>query len=342
MNTYIKGVARVSRNLDASNGNSSDFGNIGLEMKANHSVTSGIIIFRVVGDALTGPTGSTAVPIKRQYQIQGDDNSYSTAYASSASDITFHYLASADELNGIMESNLTMFVTTTGGTPYTPIGGTLDINKHTVTRTGLPSLAAYTLTLGDKTNPLPVSLTAFTATRSNQNVLLAWATATEQNNAGFEVQVSTNGTTFHKLAFIASQSPNSSQKLAYTYTDAEAGKSGTRYYRLRQLDITGGESFSPVRAVAFDGAAVAVALSAYPNPFGDKVDFNLDASTLGTNGVAQVQLLDMTGRIVREQSLTVQNASLTLDNLSDLRSGLYVARIMLPNGVTKTIRIQKQ
>ncbi|TDN38999.1 hypothetical protein A8B98_21100 [Hymenobacter sp. UV11] len=156
------------------------------------------------------------------------------------------------------------------------------------------------------------------------------------------MQVSTDGTSFRKLAFLASQNPNSAQKLQYTYTDAEAGKTGTRYYRLRQLDITGEESFSPVRAVNFDGATATSALAAYPNPFADKVAFNLDATTIGANGSAHVQLLDMTGRIVREQNLTVQNASLTLDNLSDLRSGLYMARITLPNGSAKTLRVQKQ
>lgn len=338
--SYIKGVSRSLRNLEINQ--SESFGNIGIDLTSNHRVTSGVSVFRIVGDALTGPTGSTAVPIKRQYQIVGDDNSNAAAYSNSAVDVVFHYLPSLDELNGIAESNLTMFSTPTGAAPYTPLGGTLDLSAHTVTRLSLPSLNPYTLTLGDKTNPLPVSLVAFTAARNNQNILLSWATASEQNNAGFEVQVSTDGATFRKLAFIASKGANSTQSLNYSYTDTEAGKYGIRYYRLRQLDITGEETFSPVRVVSFDGSANAAALAAYPNPFVDKVGFNLDATTLGANSTAHVQLIDMTGRIVREQTLTVQNASLTLDNLNALRSGLYLVRITLPDGSAKTLRIQKQ
>jgi len=341
--SYVKGILTASGQLIA--GNRQIFGNIGLEFLPNHSAAN-ITVTRTIGDPLIGPTtptpGITPVPIKRQYQIVGDDNSASSATTSSANDVLFHYSASTYELNGITESNLTMFRTNTGSAPYTPVNGTLDVATHTVTQIGLPTFSNFYLTLGDKTNPLPVSLIAFTATRSNQNVLLAWATATEQNSAGFEVQVSTDGASFRKLAFVASQSPNSSQKLAYTYTDVEAGKTGTRYYRLRQLDITGEEAFSPVRVVTFDGTAAATALSAYPNPFADKVAFNLDATATGTNGNAHVQLLDMTGRIVREQNLTIQNASLTLDNLSDLRSGLYMVRITLPDGSAKTLRVQKQ
>ncbi len=338
--SYIKGVTRADRILTAGT-TFNKFGNIGLDLTANHT-PGNLFVYRVLGDPLSGPVSSTAVPIKRYFKIIGDDDSRSAVTAGSTINIVLHYLNSADELNGIQESNLAMFRSEVNGSPYTPLGGVLDMVAKTVTRLTVPSLSTSYLTLGDKTNPLPVSLTAFTATRSGQNALLAWTTAIEQNNAGFEVQVSTDGTTFRKLAFIASKSPNSSQNLAYSYTDSENGKVGTRYYRLRQLDITGEGTFSPVRVVAFDGTVAVSALSAYPNPFADKVDFNLDASTIGINGLAQVQLLDMTGRVVRQQSLAVQNASLTLNDLSNLRSGLYMARITLPDGSTKTLRIQKQ
>lgn len=337
--SYIKGVTRADRNVLS--GIQNTFGNIGLDITANHT-PGNIFVYRVVGDALTGPVSATAVPIKRQYKIVGDDNSESAATAASTIDVVFHYLDSPDELNTIKEENLTMFRSKVNGAPYQPIGGLLDQTNNTITRLTLPSLTTSYITLGDKTNPLPVSLTAFTATRSNQNAVLAWTTATELNNTGFEVQVSTNGTTFRKLAFVASKLPNSNQTINYGYTDAETNKSGVRYYRLRQLDTNGEESYSPVRALSFDGAALAsTALSAYPNPFSNKLDFNLDATTVGS-GAAHVQVIDMAGRTVREQNLSVANASLTLDGLDNLRSGLYVAKVTLANGTTQTVRIQKQ
>ena len=336
--SYVKGVMRADRNLF--NGVTNTFGNIGLDLTPNH--TPGlIVVYRVVGDPLTGPLASGAVPTKRYYQIQGDDNSANTGFAGSNLNAVFHYLNSADELNGIAEENLTMFSALQNGAPFTPAFGTLNQSNRTVTRELLPSFPNFYLVLGDRTRPLPVTLTAFSATAAGVNANLAWTTATEKNSAGFDVQVSTDGTAYRKIGFVASKSPNSQQQQRYTYVDTEAGKTGTRYYRLRQFDLDGTESFSPVRTVSFSGNAVATTTSAYPNPFTSYVDLNLDAATVGTAPV-RVQLIDMTGRIVREQLISVENASLRLNALDGLNTGLYLAKISLPNGTTQTLRIQKQ
>jgi hypothetical protein len=336
--SYVKGVMQATRPLITSV--NQPFGNIGIELLPNHTANKNIIIKRIVGDPLIGPTPSSstsAVPIKRQYQIT-DDNDGANG---ESVDVTFHYLPSINELNGIKQENLTMYRTINNGVPYTPVGGVLDTLNHLIVRSALASLNDYTLTLGDKTNPLPVSLVSFTATRTDNSALLNWATASEKHNTGFEVQVSTDGATFRKLAFVASQNPNSTQKLAYSYTDVETGKAGVRYYRLRQIDTDGTSAFSPVRAVSFTGNASTVAVTGYPNPFTSTIAFNIDATTVG-DGIAHVQLVDMTGRIVREQDLTVANASLTLTDLDGLRSGLYLAKLTLPNGTTQKVRIQKQ
>jgi hypothetical protein len=336
--SYVKGVIRADRNLFT--GVNNTFGNIGLELTPNH--TPGlIVVYRVVGDPLTGPLASGAVPTKRYYQIQGDDNSGNTGFTGSNLTATFHYLNSTDELNGIQESNLTLFSALQNGAPFTPAYGTLNQGNRTVVRVALPSYPNFYLTLGDRTRPLPVSLTAFSATVAGVNANLAWTTATEKNSAGFEVQVSTTGSSYRKIAFVASKSPNSQQQQNYTYVDTEAGKTGTRYYRLRQVDLDGTESFSPVRTVAFNGNAVATTTSAYPNPFTTYVDLSIDAAIAGTAPV-RVQLIDMTGRIVREQMISVENASLRLNALDGLNSGLYLAKVSLPNGATQTLRIQKQ
>jgi hypothetical protein len=343
--SYVKGVMRADRALI--NGVPNTFGNIGLDLTANH--TPGVlIVYRVVGDPLTGPLASGAVPTRRYYQIQGDDNSANTGFTGSNLNVVFHYLnsdgspnADNNELNGIKEENLTLFSALQNGAPFTPAYGTLNQTTKTITRVALPSFPNFYLTLGDRTNPLPVSLTAFSATVAGANTNLAWTTATEKNSSGFDVQVSTTGITYRKIGFVASKSPNSQQKQNYTYVDTEAGKIGTRYYRLRQVDLDGTEAFSPVRTATFSGSAVATTTSAYPNPFTSYVDLSIDAATAGTAPV-RVQLLDMTGRIVREQMVSVENASLHLSALDGLNSGLYLAKVSLPDGATQTLRIQKQ
>jgi len=337
--SYVKGV--LSAEGPFVNGTPWMFGNIGIELTPNHDASL-VTVQRIIGDPLIGPTtpapGATPVPIKRQYSIAGDVQA-----TGNTSDVVFHYLNSAYELNTIKEENLTMFRTPTGAAPYTPEYGTLNQANKTVTRLGLPSLARYYLTLGDKSNPLPVSLVAFAAVRSGANALLSWTTATELTNKGFNVQVSADGVTFRTLGFVASKLVNSSQVLNYAYTDVEAGKNGTRYYRLEQVDQDGKLNYSPVRALSFDGAAAtSVALVAYPNPFTNTVGLTLEGVSASNGALANVKVVDMTGRTVRDQQLALNGASLSLGDLSDLRSGLYLAKVTLPDGSTKTVRIQRQ
>jgi hypothetical protein len=338
--SYVKGVMRADRGLVG--GVQNKFGNIGLDITANHS-PGNIFVYRVVGDPLTGPLAAGAVPTKRYYQIVGDDNSANANTSGSRLNVVFHYLDSSDELNGIQESNLNLFSAQQNGAPFRQIYGTLDATNNVVTRDGIASTPNFYLTLGDVTKPLPVSLTAFAAVRTGANALVSWTTATELNNKGFNVQVSADGTTFRTLGFVASKLVNSSQVLNYTYTDKEAGKNGTRYYRLEQVDVDGKVNYSPVRAVSFDGAAAtSVALVAYPNPFSNTVGLTLEGVSVANGTLASVKVVDMTGRTVRDQQLALNGASLSLGDLSDLRSGLYLAKVTLPDGSTKTVRIQRQ
>ena len=336
-NSFIQGITLAERSLTA--GVTETFGNIGLDITPSLPLSGTTKITRTVGDPLAPPAfASKPLPIKRQYGVTGDINN------NNVSTIVFHYLNSVDnELNGNPEANLTIFKTGNNGPPYQLVGrdGTVDLANHTVTRIAYDG-SLNTLTLGDQANPLPVVLVSFNAVRSSNNALLKWATASEKNSDGFEVQVSIDGTSFRRLAFVNSKNANSTQKSEYVYTDQEEGKTGARYYRLKQVDIDGTSAFSPIRVVIFSGAIQsATALSGYPNPFNNTVAFNLDATTVG-DGVAHVQLVDMTGRIVREQDLTVANASLTLDGLDSLQTGLYLAKLTLPDGSTQKVRVQKQ
>lgn len=338
--SYVKGVTRADRLLV--NGVQNTFGNIGLDLTANHT-PGNIFVYRVVGDPLTGPLAAGAVPTKRYYQIRGDDDSRNVSTAGSNLNVVFHYLDSEDELNGIKESNLNLFSAQQNGAPFRQAYGTLDAANNIVIRLALPSAPNFYLTLGDVTKPLPVTLTAFAAVRTGANALVSWTTATELNNKGFNVQVSADGVAFRTLGFVASKLVNSSQVLNYTFNDTEAGKNGKRYYRLEQVDVDGKVNYSPVRAVSFDGNATnSVALVAYPNPFSNTVGLTLEGVTLSEGALASVKVVDMTGRTVRDQQLALNGASISLGDLSDLRSGLYLAKVTLPDGSVKTVRIQRQ
>ena len=72
-----------------------------------------------------------------------------------------------------------------------PTGG------NTVTLSGIESFSRWTL--GSGASPLPVELASFEATKAQaggtgeEAVQLSWTTASERNNAGFEVQRKADG-----------------------------------------------------------------------------------------------------------------------------------------------------
>nr|WP_230678955.1 T9SS type A sorting domain-containing protein [Hymenobacter properus] len=236
-----------------------------------------------------------------------------------------------------------MFRSIGNGPPYQPVFGTLSTAAKTVTRADLNSLPAFTLTLGDKLNPLPVSLASFDAKRAGVNAEITWKTATERNNKGYEVQVSTNGSDFRTLGFVAGAG-NSSTAKSYTFLDVEKNKAGDRYYRLRQIDNDGKESYYGPRVVNFSGNVTEdAAVLAYPNPFSsaDQLHLTLQSASAGKGSV---MVTDMTGRTVRQQPLELGAGSndVTVERLNDLKAGVYMVRITQPNGQAQSLKVVKQ
>ena len=264
-------------------------------------------------------------------------------------DMTFVYLDSETKNLGtggninIDEDNLVLFRSINSGNTFTNLNRTsINTTTNTLTRVGVTTFATFTL--GDRTNPLPVKLVAFDAKRQGNNTLVTWATADETNNAGFEVQVSSDAKTFRKLTFVNSYSNNSSAYQTYSYTDIEAGKSGVRYYRLRQVDLDGKDSYSPVRAVSFATAVAGMAsVNIYPNP-----STTADQTTLVVQspvaGLGHLQVMDLTGRTIVSRDITTLAGvtEMAAPISSDLSAGIYIVKITMPSGEVKTTRMQKR
>ena len=174
-------------------------------------------------------------------------------------------------------------------------------SSRTITTT-TSTLSRYTVS--NRANPLPVELSLFSAARQGDAAWLRWTTASERNNAKFDVESSTDGQQFRRIATVASRSTNG-QGAVYDAKDPNIARYGvaTVYYRLRQVDRDSTETFSPVRSVATAMAtAVALQLQAYPNPFGEAVTVAVEALSAGP---ASVVLRDGLGRTVWQQTMVL-------------------------------------
>jgi hypothetical protein len=210
-------------------------------------------------------------------------------------------------------------------------------DPYSISRTGITTFSPFAVQ--DNTKPLPVELTRFVAQREGSNAVLNWNTASEKNNKGFDVQVSTDGRTFRSLQFVEPASANSSSPRNYTYNDVEKGKAGLRYYRLRQLDLDGTASLSPVRTVLFDGVSE-TSLTALPNPFEGEVTVTIQARTALNN--APLLITDASGRTVHEGKLTLPAglSQLTLRELSSLATGVYILQVSV-DGKMQHVKLVK-
>ncbi|QHL88528.1 T9SS type A sorting domain-containing protein [Nibribacter ruber] len=188
-------------------------------------------------------------------------------------------------------------------------------------------------------NPLPVTLVSFTGKyNSKTGVMLAWSTATEKDNAYFQVERSTNGKTFNTIGQVKGNG-NSSTLIKYQFVDGQPAN-GTAYYRLKQVDVDGKFEYTKVIAVNTQGASMAVGIiKAYPNPtYTGKV--SLEAGR-GQGGTAVITLLNGNGQIISKQEVVLQEGQAHELDLSQQKAGMYYLRVENAAGQS-TSRIVRQ
>lgn len=186
---------------------------------------------------------------------------------------------------------------------------------------GQPSDVAFT---GDAT--LPVELTAFAATADGDAVELRWTTASETNNAGFEVQHLQDGA-WVALGFVEGRGTTSEPR-AYRYR-AEAVAPGLSRFRLKQVDYDGAFAYSPEVEAQVETPGAYVLSSVYPNPFNPRAQFSL---ALQQTQEVRVVLYDLMGREVGRLHDGVLEGGTThrfeIDGAAlSLSSGVYLIRL---------------
>jgi hypothetical protein len=214
-------------------------------------------------------------------------------------------------------------------------------NNPFITVTGLSSFSDFTIG-SDNSNPLPVELMSFSATNTNDGVLLAWQTASELNNAGFEVQrrIEKRGASgeWQVLGFVRGAG-TTTERQSYSFLDRTA--TGNVQYRLKQIDFDGQFEYSNTIEINAGLPKTFVLEQNYPNPFNPTTVISYQ---LPVASEVSLKLFDVLGKEVatlvnERQEAGAYNYTLNASNLS---SGVYFYRLQAGNFVqTKKMMLIK-
>jgi hypothetical protein len=168
-----------------------------------------------------------------------------------------------------------------------------------------PYGGGYDIGYDENTAVLYIELAEFYAIPKEEEVLLKWATQTENNNDYFVIQKSKNAIDWEDLEKIVGAG-NSYEKINYSYPDRNP-YSGTSYYRLKYFDYDGEFEYSRIAPVKF-GADNTIVF--YPNPVKDRLIIEKEEDTsIEIFNLIGVKMLETTSSVI---------------NVSKFESGTYL------------------
>jgi hypothetical protein len=203
------------------------------------------------------------------------------------------------------------------------------------TTTGTPNVTSNVSTSAPTGNwtigllgALPVQLTSFTAVLQGTSALLKWATATETNNSGFQIERSIEGSgVWAEVAFVNGAGTSSSPK-SYSYEDKNLAP-GAYVYRIKQIDNDGKFKYYTATMPKVDaGVSNTLQLCGnYPNPFNPTTNMQF---SVPQDGYASLKIYNMLGQEVATLFSGIAKTGHYIPatfNASRLASGIYFARL---------------
>ena len=140
---------------------------------------------------------------------------------------------------------------------------------------------------------LPVELVSFTALVDGDNIILEWNTASEENNAGFEVQRQTDGA-FRKAGWVNGFGTTLEGKsYSYEFTEVLPGK---HTFRLKQIDFDGAFAYSDIVEIEIEREMAAILMQPFPNPFNPSTTITF---VVREAKHVRLELFDVTGKLIR-------------------------------------------
>ncbi len=171
---------------------------------------------------------------------------------------------------------------------------------------------------------LPVELVSFTSQVNGTSVALNWETASETNNAGFEVQM-LRGEGWDVLGFVEGNG-TTTEAQTYSYNAGDMAV-GTHTFRLKQIDFDGAFEYSDEVEATIETPGSHLISNAYPNPFNPQSQFTLAVAQEQQVTAELFNTLGQRVAVLFQGTVEANQAQLVTIDGAGLASGMYVVRV---------------
>ncbi len=228
----------------------------------------------------------------------------------------------------------TIFFTTDAGSSWTsqPCGSAFTLREAYFLNQGKGWTVGDNGTIAMYTNSaLPVELNSFTSSVTGNNVSLAWSTATETNNRGFEIERKIDQSEFQSIGFLEGKG-TTTNATNYSFVDREL-EPGVYNYRIKQIDFDGSFEYYELSAEVTIESPMAFSLNQnFPNPFNPSTVIKF---SIPEKGNVTLKVYDIIGNELATLVNENKNAGVFEVNFNGegLSSGIYLYQLRAANYV---------
>lgn len=185
----------------------------------------------------------------------------------------------------------------------------------------------YNVSCLSQNSTLPVSFISFSASLISTGTRLFWSTASEQRNAGFKIETSSDGINWSEIGFVKGFG-NSVSRKDYSFNHEFTATTSTQYYRLNQIDLDGKSTLSKVVSVKFNQKNQGQ-IFPIQNPVSSILRLPLGNTSMNK---VEIRVTRLDGSVVKQFSNQVVSNDLIELEVGDLSAGVYVFTVVCSDG----------
>lgn len=185
-------------------------------------------------------------------------------------------------------------------------------------------------------SPLPVELANFQITCTESGRKVTWSTSSEINASHYELQSSMDFYQWETEAIVEAKGNSITLNSYETMLNSSKREA---YYRLIQVDNNGEQH---ILTETYQACAIANEdnMIVFPNP--SNGDFQVQIETKENLDQAQLILMDMSGKIIHNQTVDIQVGISSHFFREDLSIGTYMIQVKHPKSIFKPVKISIQ